>query len=112
MGGVYGLGLLYYEPITDIQDADRDALIQDDSFFLKFSPKLKPVVLDSELIPPLLRRVREICDWSVSPPSRSGCRDCSILEQLLKSYGLASSSLEQDLIRSLDAERRSASCAG
>src|SRR6266481_2060152 len=43
LGSVYGLGLLYYEPVTEVNDADRDFLIRDDSFFLEFSPKLKPI---------------------------------------------------------------------
>jgi hypothetical protein len=106
LGAVNGLGLLYYEPVTEIRDVDRDSLIRDDRFFLEFSPKLKLVNLEPDLIRPLLRRGRELCDLSASPTARSGCRNCSMLEALLKSCGLASSSLEHDLIRSLDAERR------
>ena len=101
LGSVYGLGLLNYELITDITDEDFDSLIQADCFFLKFSPKLQPVLLEPNIIPPLLRRVREICDLSESPIGRPGCRDCCILETLIIGAQGASSYLEKDLIGSL-----------
>ena len=104
LGSVYGLGILYYEPITDLTDEGFDFLIQDDCFFLKFWPKLKPVPLEPNIIPPLLRRVREICDLSESPAGRPGCRDCCILETLTQASRGASSSLEKDLIRSLNTQ--------
>ncbi len=105
LGSVYGLGLLYYEPLTEIKDEDRELMIGEDRFFLAFSPKLQPVNVEPNLIPPLLRRVREICDLPVSPPSRLGCDDCRILEMLLRSTRPPSSSLKQDLIRSSQAQR-------
>jgi len=100
---VYGLGVLYYEPVTDLRDADRDLLIRDDRFFLEFSPKLKPVKLEPNVIPPLLRRVREVCYLSESPSGRPGCPDCCILETLIQATS-GVSSLKKDLIRSLDAQ--------
>jgi hypothetical protein len=81
---LYGLGLLYDEPVTDLKDADRDLLIRDDRFFLESSPKIKPVKLEPDIIPPLLRRVREIRDPSESPPGQPGCRDCCILKTLIQ----------------------------
>lgn len=84
LGSVYGLGVLYYEPVTDLADADRDCLIEDDCFFLKFSPKIKSVRLEPDIIPPLLRRVREICELSDCPEGRPGCCDCAILERLMR----------------------------
>jgi hypothetical protein len=84
MGSVYGLGLLYYEPVTVFEEKDPDLLIQNDGFFLRFAPKLKPVKIDLERIPPLLRIVREICDMPECPPGRIGCVDCSKLTRLLE----------------------------
>jgi hypothetical protein len=84
LGSVYGLGLLYYEPVTDLQEAELDFQIKDDSFFLEFSPKLKPVKLEPKIIPPLLRRVREICDPPESLTGRPDCRDCCILDTLMR----------------------------
>lgn len=56
----------------------------DDRLFLEFSPKIKPVKLELSIIPPLLWRVREICDLADRPSGRPGCRDCSRLETLVK----------------------------
>lgn len=84
LGAVHGLGLLYYEPVTDIPDTERDVLIQRDRFLLQFTPKIKPISFEPNIIPPLLQKVREICDCSESPPPRLGCRDCYLLESLLR----------------------------
>jgi len=84
LGSVYGLGLLYYEPVTELDFRDTDFLIRQDRLFMEFSPKLKPVKLEPEIIPPLLRQVREICDLAECPPGRPDCRDCSRLEILAK----------------------------
>lgn len=84
MGPVYGLSLLYYEPMTEIEDADPRELIKPDGFLLKFSPKLRPVEVDVDIVHSLLRKAREIYDVSACPPGRPGCRDCSILETLLR----------------------------
>jgi hypothetical protein len=89
LGSVYGLGLLYYEPVTELESSGRDFLIRDDCFFLEFSPKLKPVKLESHIIPPLLRRVREICNRSVCPAGRPSCRDCAMMETLVREAGRA-----------------------
>lgn len=110
LGPIYGLGLLYYEPVTDITNSDRQFLIQKDRFFLEFSPKLKPVKPQPNLIPPLLRRVRAICDSPASPTARPGCRDCCTLERLIRATIPASSSFKDDLIKSLDIQRSTPIC--
>ncbi len=92
LGSVYGLGLLYYEPITEVEANDADFLIKKDRLFLGFSPKLKPVKLEPSILPPLLQQVREICDLHDSPPGRLGCRDCFRLDTLLREAGRAFSS--------------------
>jgi len=84
LGSVYGLGLLYYEPSTDIANRECDLLIKRDRFFLKFSPKLQPVDFEPSILPLLLRQVREICDRSDSPPPRPDCRNCFLLETLIR----------------------------
>ena len=99
LGSTSCLGLLYYEPVTDLDSTDSDSLINKvDRFLMEFSPKLKSVKLEPEILPPLLRRVREICDLSECPAGRPGCRDCSMLEKLVrgggKIFSFPSSSLE------------------
>ena len=73
--------------MTELEGADPDFLIKNDRFFLEFSPRLKPVKLETETIHPLLRRVREICDLSECPAGRSDCRDCAMLEELVRGGG-------------------------
>ena len=84
IGTVYGLGLLYYEPITTLREQDSDVMIRDDSFFLRFAPKLKSVEMDLARIPSLLFIVRRICDAPECPPGRGGCSDCCNLARLLE----------------------------
>jgi hypothetical protein len=84
MGSVYGLGLLYYEPITAFGEDEQDLIIREDSFFLRFAPKLKAVKLDLKRIPPLLHTVRRICDNSQCPAGKVGCEDCSKVARLLE----------------------------
>ncbi|HWD93553.1 MAG TPA: hypothetical protein VG938_14525 [Verrucomicrobiae bacterium] len=84
LGAVYGLGLLYYEPITIFGDEDPDFMINDDSFFLRFVPKLKPIKMDLKRIPPLLRTVRTVCDEPHCPPGRPGCAECSNVARMLE----------------------------
>jgi len=91
LGSVYGLGLLYYEPITFLGEQNPDFMIHDDSFFLRFSPKLKPVEIDLNRIPPLFHTVRRICDNSQCPAGRVGCVDCSNLTGLLEATQQSSS---------------------
>lgn len=87
LGTTSCLGWLYYEPVTDLEITDSDSLIKVDRFLMEFSPKIKPVKLESEILPPLLRRVREICELSECPAGRPGCRDCSMLENLVRGWG-------------------------
>ena len=103
LGPAYGLGLLYYEPDTDLKDPDDEALIKDDRFFLGFSPKLRPVTLEPDIIPPLLRRIRGIYNLSDTPPPQPDCRDCGMLDNVVRATVGASYFLKQDLIRSLAA---------
>ena len=83
LGSVYGLGLLYYEPVTDIEAGGATSLIREDGFFFEFLPKLRPVKLEPTMVSPLLRKVREICDLAKCPVGNPGCRDCSRLDLLM-----------------------------
>lgn len=90
MGSVYGLGLLYYEPVTVLKEDEQEFIIRDDSFFMRFAPKLKPVEIDLTRIPPLLQTVRRICDTPQCPPGRLGCVDCSNVTRLSEAMLAAS----------------------
>src|ERR1017187_6551177 len=45
LGKVTGLGLVYHEPASDIGQDDIDSVCEDDSFTMRFIPKLLPVEL-------------------------------------------------------------------
>ena len=84
MGKVSGLGLVYYEPQTELTTENIDAVLADDGFAMRFSAKLLPLELQLDRIPPLLHQVRSIFDLSIPPAGRTGCKDCKLLDGLLK----------------------------
>ena len=84
MGKVSGLGLVYYEPQTELTTENIDAVLADDGFAMRFSAKLLPLELQLDRIPPLLHQVRSIFDLAKAPTGRDGCRDCKLLDGLLK----------------------------
>ncbi len=81
---VSGIGLIYYEPITDITTASIDALLVDGGFQLTFSSHLHALELDPDgIIPPLLQKVRDIFDNTKAPERLNGCEDCEKLDRLI-----------------------------
>lgn len=77
---VSGLGLIYYEPLTDVTPEDLDSVVREDGFTMRFSAKLLPVELDVDRILPLLARVRETYDLPHAPKGTEGCRDCELIQ--------------------------------
>ena len=84
MGKVSTLGLIYFEPLTDISTECIDDFADADGFSMKFSAKVLPLDLQLDRIPPLLHQVRSIFDLAKAPTGRDGCRDCKLLDGLLK----------------------------
>ena len=82
MGTVTGLGLIYFEPRTDIGEADVDALTTEEGFLMRFEAKLLNVDLNRAMIRPLLRRARELFTMPSPPAGRDGCKDCGKLDAL------------------------------
>jgi hypothetical protein len=75
--------LVYYEPQTSFDDGFRDSVLMTDGFLMPFKATLLPLQLDPEkMIPPLLRRVREICDLPKPPNGVDGCEDCEKIKEL------------------------------
>jgi hypothetical protein len=87
LGPVSGLGLIYHEPRTNIDGEDIDSVCNADGFSMRFVAKLFPVELHPQMIPPLLARVREICDLATAPMGRDGCEDCVRLGKLMDIAG-------------------------
>jgi hypothetical protein len=80
---VSGLGLIYYEPLTNISTDTIDSFILDDGFSMHFAGKLLPIELNIDSIHSLLIKVREIYDLSKAPETIEGCKDCELLDQIL-----------------------------
>lgn len=80
---VSGLALVYTEPVTDVDAAEKEAHMTDQGFLIEFSAHIVPVDLRPDLVPSLLRRVREILDREHPPKALEGCADCARLESLL-----------------------------
>jgi hypothetical protein len=87
LGHVIGLGLIYHEPQTDIGQDDIDSVCTGEGFSMGFVAKLLPIELRPSMIPPLLQRVREICDMPTAPAGRDGCEDCQRLNRLVEVAG-------------------------
>jgi hypothetical protein len=84
MGKASGVGLIYYEPQTDVSADSVDAVLENDGFNMRFAAKLLPIELRPSMVPPLLARVREICNLTVAPSGRQGCEDCQRVERLVE----------------------------
>jgi hypothetical protein len=81
---ISGLALVYMEPQTDLTEDQLDSVLRDDGFLMGFAGHVLPLKLEAEqIIPPLLERVRSICDLDEAPRGRQDCRDCGLLEQLI-----------------------------
>jgi hypothetical protein len=83
-----GIGLVYYEPATDIGANSIDRVIDPAGFRMAFASTLHPLPLDPDgMIPALLRRVREIVDEPTPPEQLGGCKDCELVDALLELAG-------------------------
>jgi hypothetical protein len=85
---VSGLGLLYYEPQTDISADEIDSFMLDNGFSMDFSGKVLPIELKLDCIPLLLKRVREIYELPETPNGVEGCKNCELLDTLLSIAGM------------------------
>ena len=80
-----GLGLVYYEPQTDLEVDGLDSVLLSDGFMLPFVGKLLPIeVRPNATIPPLMKKVRQICDLPKAPEGTIGCEDCEKVNKLIE----------------------------
>jgi hypothetical protein len=80
---VTGLGLVYYEPMTDITLNNIDSFIHGDGFSMNFVAKLLPIDLRPDNIQQLLHRARQIYDQPEAPERGRNCKDCDILDEIV-----------------------------
>jgi hypothetical protein len=84
LGKVSVLGLVYYEPQTDVNSGSINSVLCNDGFSMRFTAKLLPLPLKPKMIPGLLRQVRAIHDSTDAPEGRTGCKDCMLLSRLIE----------------------------
>lgn len=87
MGHVEALGLVYGEPPANDDNTGLDALVDDCGFSMPFKATAMPIELDRALIPPLLRRAKEILGLEKAPRGRDGCKDCRLVEEMAGMWG-------------------------
>jgi hypothetical protein len=79
------LSLLYFEPATEVSTSSVSDLLSAEGFQLRFGPVHKEVVCQADkLVPQLLRRARGIYDSASAPRGADHCRDCELLETLIR----------------------------
>lgn len=82
LGKISGIGLCYYEPMTNIDDIDKVTI--EDGFKMAFSAHIMKLELDPMGIMPLMNKVREIGDMKKMPMGKEGCLDCEKIEGMIK----------------------------
>lgn len=87
MGTVEALGLIYGEPPPNNADDGLDALVDDMGFSMPFKTTAMPIELDRALIPPLLRRAKEILGLEKAPHGREGCKECQMVYEMARISG-------------------------
>jgi hypothetical protein len=83
---VTGIGLVYYEPQTELTEANIDDALLDDGFNIPFSAHLLPLELNpKEVVLPLLKEVRKLADMKTPPKGTDDCENCQKLNDILES---------------------------
>jgi len=83
---VTGIGLAYYEPQTNVTSETLDLVLLEKGFHMPFRAHLLELELNpTELVMPLLRKVRVLADLKEPPKDTSVCNDCRSLQELIRS---------------------------
>lgn len=84
MGSVVGLGLVYYEPMTDIVPEVIDEVLLTQGFNMQFRAKLVPVSRDTGLVPSLLCSAKKLMETPFAKLERAAdCKDCKLVDSLV-----------------------------
>jgi hypothetical protein len=82
---VNGLGLVYYQPETQVDDSNISSAIIDGGFRMPFSAHMLEVELEPEkVVKPLMIEVRRLWGMKEAPEGREGCGDCQKIEELME----------------------------
>jgi len=78
------IALAYMEPQTALTQENIEKVITEQGFFMPFSGKILQLNLNPGIIPAFLEKARELYDQSSPPPGKVECKDCQLLENLIK----------------------------
>ena len=76
------LYLIYYQPFTELTPSTVDDFILNAGFSMDFYEKVVKIELNMNRIPQLLIDAKAIYDQSKLPPSRGGCKNCNLMDDL------------------------------
>lgn len=85
---VSDLALIYMEPVTSKDAVGNGLNYRDKGFAMGFTASVHKVVLNLDIIPPLLARTREINELSKAPEGCTECNDCQLLNELIKTCSI------------------------
>jgi hypothetical protein len=81
---VTGIGLVYYEPQTNVTSDTLDLVLLEKGFHMPFRAHLLEVELAPErVVMPLLKKLRTLADMTEPPEGIDNCKDCRILDELI-----------------------------
>jgi hypothetical protein len=80
MGETSTAGLVYYEPDTHGATFDK---ITEGGFVMGFTAHILPVETDLALVESLLKEAKALAESQDCPPSRKGCKDCDMVDDML-----------------------------
>ena len=77
------IALAYMEPQTGLSQENVEEVITEEGFLLPFSGKIVMLDLKLDIIPELLKKVRDLYGQPDPPPGREECNDCQLLGNLI-----------------------------
>jgi hypothetical protein len=81
---VKNIALAYMEPQTGLTRENVEEVKTEQGFLLPFSGKIVQLNLKPDIILDLLKKARNLYDQPSAPPGKAGCKDCLLLDNLIK----------------------------
>jgi hypothetical protein len=76
------------EPQTGLTQENVEEVKTEQGFLLPFSGKIVQLNLKLDIIPDLLGKVRNLYDHPFAPQGKAECKDCLLLDNLIKILSL------------------------
>ncbi len=78
------IALAYMEPQTALTEENVEKVETENGFYMPFSGKILQLNLNPGIIPRYLREARKLYEQPSPPPSKEGCKDCLLLNNLIE----------------------------